>query len=194
MIVIVMLSVTGMTSSTVAELISVVLSAILSHLDSIFICKYTKRSFRFRSIVLKTLLFMCNSWCWLFFSAFPYSVLNKHFGCFEFRILIFFQLKSDSMPIFNSGSVLSNIFHFWDSFCQLKPFVKTCIFVNTFDVCKTIYITLAKGLLYMSISLMCTTTRVIYKLFKVTDSVYGKIIYNDTFSLLLIYVVIYSAR
>lgn len=47
----------------------------------------------------------------------------------------------------------------------------------------------------MSISLMCTTTRVIYKLFKVTDSVYGKIIYNDTFSLLLIiYVVIYSDR
>lgn len=41
---------------------------------------------------------------------------------------------------------------------------------------------------------MCTTTRVIYKLFKVTDSVYGKIINNDTFSLLLIYVVIYSAR
>lgn len=46
----------------------------------------------------------------------------------------------------------------------------------------------------MSISLMCTTTRVIYKLFKVTDSIYGKIIYNETFSLLLIYVVIYSAR
>lgn len=42
---------------------------------------------------------------------------------------------------------------------------------------------------------MCTTTRVIYKFFKVTDSVYGKIIYNDTFSLLvIIYVVIYSAR
>lgn len=79
MIVIVMLSVTGITSSTVAELISVVLSAILSHLDSIFVCKYTKRSFRFSSLVLKTLLFMCNSWCWLFFSAFSYSVLNKQY-------------------------------------------------------------------------------------------------------------------
>lgn len=32
---------------------------------------------------------------------------------------------------------------------------------------------------------MCTTTRVIYKLFKVTDSVYG-IIHNETFSFIVI--------